>query len=409
MKTLIDIKSILCLTALVLVLSFSGLVHAAGTINKKYSPALITKKAGTKKAGTKQAGPLADKSHVAWSPAGDRLAYIRGGTVSIYNVNNEKTSKINITNAYFLAWPAQDKLLVLHKGAEGVMLAQVDTQTMKAVSSPMPVSANAIYPLWGKQRIVITSVETAKLSIGLDVYYRLSVMDLADSKVKEKFHANRIQNRRAAAAPSIPGWVRAGQGPILGELLLMQYIDPPALSAYIRLSIVDYATGKQREITRNLDFLSSLSGDWSPRGRRFALVDGQGKLRLVGLDGTVRLVDDSITGDHPSWNPMGGPIFFGGYTVTPDGATKELLIQDGRASLGWWSPGGTALAVLDKKARLWLLRGFESVSPAKDRPLEKEVLKKLRFLKELSLEGLIDKEDYARRHEKILKPAKAIR
>jgi hypothetical protein len=230
----------------------------------------------------------------------------------------------------------------------------------------------------------------------------LFAYSVSGEPVREVFRTSRVYAIKDPNVAFFKGWVRAGPNPLGEEMLFLEIVDPPALKPYLKINLVDHVTGSKREITRMQRGMFRSSGSWSPRGGKAALSDEYGHLRILGLDGTLRSVDESITGEHPSWNPRGSQIFFGGYVVGSGGEGKEEIVPDGRRSFASWSPDGTRLAlVLD--GELWLLSGFRPSFVPSEGPFDEGLKRKVRILRELFAEGLLTQQEYIKRYNRLRK------
>lgn len=361
---------------------------AASGPPEKYRPARVAK-------GLEQAGP----GSVAWSPDGKHIAYI-GKRVEIYDTGSGEKSRLGLEGAYFIEWASEGELLVLFRAAGDARLGWVDAETLNVNETALPVEADAAYPL-GDRKLLLAAAGAERISIGLDVSYGLYVHDLKDGSLREAYASSRILPRENTAE-DVRGWLSAGPNPLGGETVLLELVDPPALAPYLRICTVDYATGRKTEITRihRGDFRPS--GSWSPLGRRAALVDEDGRLRILGLGGALLAVDDGVSGKHPAWNPRGGLIFFGGYMLSTDGKQREELVPGGdRESAAFWSPDGTGMALLSQGS-LWLLSGFTpSLAPAEGGG-DESLRRKIGILRDLLEDGLLTEEEYYGRYEALI-------
>jgi hypothetical protein len=385
LKTSASVRAVLVVLAALLL---PVRVPAASGPPEKYRPVRVAK-------GMEQAV----RGAVAWSPDGKHIAYI-GKRLEIYDTGSGEKGRIGLEGAYFIEWASEGELLVLFRADGAARLGWVDAETLNVNETALPVEADAAYPL-GDRKLLLAVAQAERISIGLDVRYGLSVHDLKDGSLREAYSSSRILPR-GNTAEDVRGWLSAGPNPLGGETVLLELVDPPALAPYLRICMVDYATGRKTEITRIQRGNFRASGSWSPLGRRAALVDEYGRLRVLGLGGALLAVDDGVSGEHPAWNPRGGLIFFGGYMLSADGKQREEIVPGGDGeSAAFWSPDGTRMALLTGGS-LWLLSGFTpSLAPAGG-GVDEALKGKIVILRDLLQDSLLTEKEYYGRYDALI-------
>jgi hypothetical protein len=336
---------------------------------------------------------------VAWSPDGQSIAYIKK-KVEIRDVSSGDKSSVKLSKPYFLAWAGEHKLMVLHKGKDGPALALVDVGTREVENFKMPPGAVAAYPARDEGLIWVFTSRSEKLRIGVDVRYGLYSLDVRDSSLTEFFSTSRILPLRFAGTGRLKGWLSAGPNPIGGEMMLLQFIVPPAAPPYVKVLLIDVVTRASRQAARLDNDMLSPRGSWSPLGRRVALVDEKGHLRILSLAGKIISIGDKVKGMYPAWDPRGGRIFFGGYLMEEDGSGRVPVAPGEHESSAFFSPQGDSMA-LAVGGKLWLLKGIE-LSPRALKVSIGALREKAALLRELHTEGFITAEEYRQRLTNII-------
>jgi hypothetical protein len=333
---------------------------------------------------------------VAWSPGGKKIAYIRKN-VEIYDVESGEKRKVRLGKPSFLAWASEGELLVLFQSSEGLTLAFVDADSLEQKTTALPEFTRAVYAPDDGGRLLLTAASAEQLSIGVSMEYALYALDRADGELKELLGRKRILHRYTLKdVEHQGGWLDAGPNPLGDELVLMEHVRPPNAPAYLRAYLVDVFAARARELVRVEPGALRPSGSWSPLGRRAAVVDEGGKLRILELDGSIRAVAGGIRGRHPAWSPAGDMIFFGGYLVKPSGGEPEQIVRGEPESAAFWSPDGKSMALV-VDGRLRVLSGFEP-GQGSGAPSREDIRRKIRILRELSREGFLSEREYEERY-----------
>jgi hypothetical protein len=336
---------------------------------------------------------------VAWSPGGKKIAYIRRD-VEIYDVESGEKRKVKVRNPSFLAWASEAELLVLFQDGEGRALARVDVESLKQKTVALPPFASALFPAHDGRRLFLTATKAEELSIGASMVYTLHALDLDDGGIRELLTRKRVLYKYTMKdVEHLRGWLGSGPNPLGGEFLLMEHIRPPNAPPYLQAYVVDTFTARAHELARVQPGALRPPGNWSPLGRRAAVVDGRGNLRILGLDGSIRAVAEGIQGRHPAWSSAGDMIFFGGYLVKPSGEKGEQIVRDEPESAAFWSPDGKSMALL-VDGQLRVLSGFEP-GQEDSATSRKEIRRKIGILRELSAEGFLSKREYEERYQRL--------
>lgn len=346
-------------------------------------------------------GVIPQRGAVAWSTDGTRLAFITDGSTDV-RTSDGVMRKIGIAAAEFLCWVSETDILVIYRedGRRALKLASSDSGSYRQID--LDREPRAVLCIPNERKVIILSAASEIVSFGTELRYDLALYDMETTSLKELYRLSKIIPVQARGVDYTAGWIFPGINPVYTTVVGMEYVDPPALSPYLKVFSIDIVTAERREIGRIPGARLTASGSWSPDGRRIALTDAAYRLIILEEDGEVTLVNDELQGLYPSWNPEGSQIYFGGYVLDSDGNGRELVLTDAAESRAYWSPDGKSLAVVTARGDLWLLRGFTTHFRPPDRPGSSELARKLRLLKELFMEGLIDEPQYRRRYERLL-------
>ncbi len=343
----------------------------------------------------------------AWSPDGRRIAYI-ARKLYVHDLATGKREKLPLGKPYFVAWGGDEQgILALYLKGDKTMLGIIDPDTLEVRARAIPFRASAAYPLGDARGVLLVGSSLEKLRIGPDVTHELYHYDPEKDSLEQKFHIRRIYMPGAIRYDHLRSWLPSGPGPITERMLFAKIVIPPAAIHYVIISAIDPLLGDSTNLLRLEEVWVPEGASWSPSGMRVAISTGDGDLRLLGMDGSLTSVDDSIKGRHPSWNPAGSQIYFGGHIINSDGTGKMPVLGNGSrspekmsGSMAWWSPEGTDMA-LSAGGRLWLLR--DVVTPSllrEDALLPGRRLKSIRMLRELLMEELITEQEYKERYER---------
>jgi len=299
-------------------------------------------------------------------------------------------------------WAPARELLVLAAG-EGAdrFLERVDPQdcgTSRVGAVPDPSGA-----WWFRDGTEILALRLRADRRPIGLFVELSIVRVSGSRARTVYRTTlRYPTRDPDFDPSA-GWLAAGLRPLHETLLLPSYRDPPALAPYLLLTSLDPVTEETQELGRLLETSMDPAFSWSPEGRRLAFRDRDGFLRIrapAGDDGGVRT---ETRGLYPAWHPRRDLIFFGGRLVAADGRVVRTLPGVGPDTAALWSPDGRHLAVLSAEGvtvfRDLVPEGGESSLPGTEL---RGRLRRLRLLKDLRAEGLIDAAEFGARRERLL-------
>ena len=376
------ISALLCLT---------GSLVAEAATSGKYNPVRIADEAS------------AVPGILTWSPDSKMLAFIRKG-LHLYSTEDRRQTEVDIKGPYYVSWTKDDELLVLYKENGAAALCSVDREGLVKKRIMLDVPADAVYPLRDRKKLLLFSSGTSVLRIGTEVTYDLKVYDREKGTSKALYSFRRIYMTKNPDTLMYTAWMHAGVNPLDDTFLIMEQIKPPVVMPYSNIKAIDYLTGQARDISGSEGKKLYLSGTWSPDGRRIALTDNTGHLEIRDLSGPrITAVDDTVDGLYPSWNPGGSQIFLGGYILDSGGREKENLFSEGSArSIAQWSPDGTKIAV-SADSGLYLFSNFKPSFISPDAPPDEDLSKKLFLLKGLFIEGLLTKEEYSQRYDKLLR------
>lgn len=338
---------------------------------------------------------------VEWAPDGKRLVFIAEGATVVRNADGE-INRIDIADPKFVRWVSETEMLVISRegGRDVLNLASTDNGGHRRID--LEVEPHAALPIPRERTLLILSAASEVVSFGTELLYDLSVYDMEAGTLKGLYRLSKIIPAKVKDVDFTSGWISPGVNPVNATVAGMEYVDPPALSPYLKVFSIDLVMAERREIGRIPGARLTAPGSWSPDGSRMALTDASFRLIILEADGEVTLVDDTLRGIYPSWNPRGSQMYFGGYILNAEGQDRELVLEDAAESRGYWSPDGKAIAIVTARGDLWLLSGFTPDFKAPDRPGSVEIARKLKLLKELFREGLITEPQYRERYERLL-------
>ncbi|TAN44576.1 MAG: hypothetical protein EPN22_06090 [Nitrospirae bacterium] len=380
-------KAFLLSANMLLLFLFHGTALPA-TLQEKYKPVKIAEK-------VKPAG-----SSVAWSRDNRFIAFPDDG-LNIYDTTTGSSKKIDMATAYHVIWADDNVLFVLYKKGADKKLCAADIKRLKCEDIPINKAPEAVFPIMDSKKLLVVSAQLKTASLWSDVYYELSIHDLASDLTRTIYRADRTLLTKNPSIDFLSGWISMGVSPYDTTFLTMEYVKPPIFPPHLKIGVVDYMTGKTKNIGQAPHNKFSVQGSWSPDGRRFAFPDQKGRLTIMNIAGESITPDKEVAGRHPSWNPVGSQIFIGGHIIDADGSRKVELAPKGADTKAYWSPDGTKMALLIDES-LWLLDGFKPSIISPDRLPDKNLLKKLLLLKELFTDKLISEEDYDSRYMKLL-------
>ncbi len=346
-------------------------------------------------------GVPAKPGSLAWSPEGTHLAFI-GKTLTVYDTEFGKQRYFPVYNPYYVVWAPGNTLYALSRDPKGnSVLYRVDMKNPGIKSTALAPDAVAVYPISGGKNLLVVFVSVRSLSYGttIDCIVALSSADGDRSKTVYSFSKSYMMKNPDAAA--FTAWTHAGPSPLDDALPVMEHVKPPVFPFRTKVNIVDLASDEASEMPNPGVQKIYLSASWSPDGKRMAMTDGDGHLEVRDRLGDSIVIDSSLIGIYPSWNPRGSRIYAGGYLIDSDGKNKEALLTNAAGSNSQWSPDGTKLAVATGD-ELLLFRNIRTSYIAPDKPLDSVLFQKLLLLKNLLSDGVISREEYNERHRNII-------
>lgn len=339
---------------------------------------------------------------MSWSPDGKQLTYI-DTNLRIYDVASGERKTIEIENPIYVAWSGGNSLYALSLDKEGKkVLCLIDSETLKKTELRLNMEVDALFPTSDDKKLLLLSINIRVLSMGTEVTNNVFAYDLVREKTRTLYTSSRIYLSKEINKNALLAWLHAGLNPLDDSLLIIEHIMPPVVAPYSRVSAIDPVTGDFSEIAGQQKSKIYFSASFSPDGRRIALTDSTGRLEIRRLGAQRTDLVQTLPGYYPSWNPKGSGIYAGGSVLTTDGKDQVMLYQNGADSLAQWSPDGTRLAVAaGGKLTLFDCGTPEFISP--DRPLDRDLSKKLSTLRELFREGLITGQEYRERKTGLMK------
>ncbi len=346
---------------------------------------------------------------VAWSPDSTRLAYT-GQRLTLYNAVGGAKSHVPVAHPFYITWLRNGSIAALFTEGGNTMLALVAPDGSGLSRAIMPPGTVSVHEQPFSTGLLIAQTQITVNPDGIETHHRLHVL-MPDSSISERFSITHINDRKTLGLPGSlaarQGWLPSGPGPLGGRMLLLEHMSPLDRNPYMKLSVVDPASGGKEDLLRASSETLPMEGSWSPGGRAIALANSDGRLRILSMDGTLSAVEESLKGSSPAWSPAGSQIFFGGSIVSADGSGKKALLPNGPnkpSALGFWRPDGTGIAVLRQDGTLLLLEGVATpVALPADAPPSPGLHAKLRLLADLLEDGLISTEDYSQRVARIRK------
>ena len=350
------------------------------------------------------AGIRQNPGAVAWTSDGKTIAFLNS-SLQLYDVSTGRLREINIPSLSFISAGPRNMLYLLYNEGPNRRLASFDTGSMERREIPVPHQPDAVFALPDGKRLLLVSVRLTQKKLWAELSYTASVLDPESSKHTIIYEAQKTIPGRVGPSDYRSAWLWAGLRPFDTEILAVEYVKPPMVMSHLKIGLADYVTGKSREAGRIEHSDMSLPVSWSPDGNRFAFPDLLGRPGIYNIKEARQsgpVMSELITGYYPSWNPQGSQIYFGGYIINSDGSGTEKLIDDGKESMGLWSPDGRMLAIADRGS-LYLIRDFRASVIPPDRTYDPALMKKRMLLKELLADKLITEQEYEERCNNLLK------
>jgi WD40 repeat protein len=338
---------------------------------------------------------------IAWSPDGKLIAWA-GKQLTVYNGESGKQTLFPVADPRFLAWSPDGLLYILTRDAnDDVFLSSLDAVSSR-VTVLACVEADAVRPLPDGRGVVLLSADVKPLSMGTQINTRIVLQNLGTKRSRTLYRLSKTAMVRNPDAALWTGWLHGGVNPLDDSIFVLEPVVAPLGASYTRVVLLDSVAGEMTgpDIALRKRYLS---GSWSPDGRRLALTDNDGRIEIRGRTGDAAILDPSVSGMYPSWNPAGSRIYAGGFLVDSDGTNREQLLTGVGAirSVAAWSPDGTMLAVA-ADGELLLFRDMPAVFRPPDGPLDKTLAERLSLLRNLLLEGSISREEYLQRRNRLM-------
>lgn len=342
---------------------------------------------------------------VAWSMDNRIVSYIEAGRVVIYDIDKNISTKTgDLGEITGLVWTASG-LFCLSKIDGAYNVIRIDPVSLVTQISPVDVSDAVLFSASVDDKVLyIGSQKSTVEKIGIDVLYELYEYTIGTAKVAKTFRRSKIIFGRGKNPKHVRGWSTAGASPSETSLILIEYTKPPALAQYMRLTLIDGSTGKERSLGNDDSMSSSVAGSWSPSGGRMAFASDSG-LRIINLKGEQTSIETKTKGGVPAWNPAGNMIYFGGNIIIPNSGSisgEERILEDASDSMGFWSRDGRSIIVLKADGSMTIIEGFNPLIVANDRPISQQTKAKIIRLRELLAGGLITQDEYAERRGRLI-------
>ena len=372
-----------------------AILVSAGRADEKPAPGVSLKARLISKSAASGQGT------VAWSPDGQRLAYISKSLV-VEEIEGDKRLKSPVKGIYFISWLDDSHLLALRRKGKAAFAALLDASGLLLNEIVMPVAADAAYPLSGFERLLLLSSTMEPINkIGVRTVASAYVFETSGGTYREAFSIDRIQPRALAGQGFIMGWSGAGPSPLDEALVLIEYKDPPALNPYIKAVAVDYITGQGTVMYRLPMGNLWPGGSWSPGGGAVAIPDGDGSLKIIKRTGEAQVLDMEVKGRYAAWSPASDRICFGGHVINPDGSDLVKLKDGARETRCYWRSGGSDVALLDGGMLEFITGADEPPTDGGPGVKAAETIRKVRLLRGLLEDGLVDRKEYDMRFQRL--------
>ncbi|MBI5100484.1 MAG: PD40 domain-containing protein [Nitrospirae bacterium] len=391
-------KAVFCILAIIVsaIVSASSGSCAEDRIPSVYSPVKV------------DSGVAPESGRVSWHNDNTRIAYISDAAY-IYDTRTGAARPLDIAGPHYLSWAGDNHLVVLYREEGRKAMCLVDARDLSIRKLPVDIEPDAVFPVKEGAGLLIFSSKISARALWADYHFALARYDISSGSAKKIYEATVRLPVRNARPEDLKGLVQPDMNPFDFTALLMEAVKPPVVQPYVKIVSVDYITGKANVIGEMHHRGISVSGSWSPDGRRFAFGDETGLLKIYDLNsGEISDTGHDIRGRRPSWNPEGSQIFYGGHVVTRGVKDAEMLVPDGASSIGIWSPDGTGLALISSDG-LRILRNFRPSFVPPDGRVDKTLKAKLLLLKEIYAEGLITGSEYEKRYKKLMSETKELR
>jgi len=338
---------------------------------------------------------------VAWANDGRTLAFVRKGTVNLYDAESAEVRSIRLDGAHSVAWSPEDALLVLAKENGKDILCTIDRKNLEISRTPVDAGAESVYAANDNRHLLLLAKRLRRLTFGIEVALRVSLYEINAGAPKTLYEFTKIYPVDKPDRRTLSAWTHAGLRPVDNSLLVIEYIRPPAVAPYSRVIMIDSVSGETTEISGRMHTTVYTSASWSPAGNMIALTTGDGGLEIRAVSDGRQVQYGQATGFYPTWSPGGDRVYTGGHLVAKDGTEPEMLLANAAWSVAQWSPDGTTLAVAAEGA-LWL---FRDMGPALGRPDgdRDRLMKKMQLLQELFRNGLITPREYQERKDTMMK------
>jgi hypothetical protein len=341
---------------------------------------------------------------LAWSPDSRHLAFI-SGNVFLLDTAGNRQEEVTIPDPIFLSWGTDTTLYVLYRELGQKKLCRIDAASLSRKDLPLASDPDAVFALPDSGGLLFVSARLEQKRLWTEFSYSLVLFDLDKETGKMLYEAQKRLPLKKMDETYLNGWFWSGIRPADSAVLTVEPVKPPVIMPYLQIGLVDYVTGKSREIGKISNGDMPMVASWSPDGGRFAFTDEQRRMAIFDV-GNSSIVSPGggidIAGVYPSWNPKGSQIYFGGYILRSDGQQKEAIFPGAQGSFGVWSPDGTKIAILNNE-ELHLLSGYRPSAVPPDKIYSAATVRKLYLLKELLSEGLITAQEYEQRHDKLIR------
>jgi WD40 repeat protein len=290
-------------------------------------------------------GVPASPGSLAWSPDGTHLAFF-GKSLKIYDAGSGMLTSFLIDNPYYVVWASDSTLYALSRDPKGnSILCSLDLKSSRITTLALDLNANALYPASDGKNLLIVFINIKTLAFGTRISCIIALRDTTTGSSKTVYHFDKTYMTKDPDKALLTAWTHAGPSAPGNALLVMEHVKPPLMAFYTTVNAIDLATGEISELSNPGAKKAYISASWSPDGKRAVMTGSDGHLEVRDRLGKGAVIEWSLPGIYPSWNPMGSRIYSGGYLIDSDGKNKEALLANAAGSIAQWSPDGASLAV----------------------------------------------------------------
>ncbi len=297
------------------------------------------------------ARPVADKvlvkpGQIDWSADSKKLAYIRDGHVTIYNILKKTNQQFATNNPIFLDWQGNDSLLITNQTNEEVTVIQLTPSNGNSAQIVKDKTIKAA--LWVPSINEAIYIKSSKIDYSFGSNLKIMIAFWRNDAWKEIHHweqtvGAQISNR----ADYLSGWLYQNFNTSKDLFLAPEFYRQPVIQAHIKVKQIHLPTGNSKEVFQHP--AKNLTMALSMQAGTVAFSEQPGSLSL-GMQGSIKKLTidgKQPTGHYPSWHPFKPILFYGAHAINTD--TNQIHPIDNMnidsQTLAKWSNDGNYLAV----------------------------------------------------------------